>query len=136
MKKRIYSALLCLIMVFSIAAIPAQASTQDVLITPRWTNCASISLAMSRSGSTVSWGGSIEGYRDTTKITATYTLYKLDENGTYDKVDSWSYTTTSTNLDKGEDVSGTAGTYKLTLSGTVKTATYSEPISSSYVKSL
>lgn len=127
MKKRIFTALLCLIMVFSIFSIPAQA---------RWTNCASISLGISYSNGTVSWTGRIEGNSDTTKITANYTLEKLGSDGKYAVVDTWTglSTTTRTILNSSGSASGTSGTYRLTLSGTVQSATYSEPISSSVVR--
>ena len=126
MKKRLLSALLCTIMIFTAIAIPAQA---------RWTNCASIELAMTYSNGIVTWTGSILGHSDTTKITASYTLEKLGSNGQYTLVGQWTnLNTTRSILNSSGTVSGTSGTYRLKMTGTVQTATYSEPISSTLVK--
>ena len=127
MKKRTITTLLCLVMIFSICSISAQA---------RWENTSSIELGISYSSGTVSWTGSIMGHSDTTKITANYTLEKLGSNGKYTVVDTWTGLSTTTRiiLNSSGSASGTAGTYRLTLSGTVQTATYSEPISSSCVR--
>ena len=128
MRKRIIATLLCIIIVFGIFTVPAQA---------RWTNCASISLAMSLKNGTVSWSGSIEGNSDTIYISASYTLEKLGTNGNYNLVGYWSnLNTTRTTLDSGSSVTNTSGTYKLTLSGTVQSSTYSEPITASFIKVL
>lgn len=141
MKKRIFTAFFSLIMVFSISALPTQAIAQDTIaqettiIAPRWTNCASIALAMSYSDGTISWSGSIQGYRDTTKITANYTLEKRNSNGKYTFVDSWTgLSGTRYILNSSGSASDTKGTYRLTLSGTVQTDTYSESISSTCIK--
>ena len=127
MKKRILSVILCLVLVFSVISISAQA---------RWTNCASISIGMSRSNGVVSWSGNIEGYSDTIKITANYVLEKLETNNQYTLVGTWSNlkTTTKTYLNSSGSASAPAGTYRLTLTGTVDTASYSEPISASLIK--
>lgn len=135
MKKRVISSLLCLAMVFSFAAIPAQATSRGIGIAPFWENCSSIALGISYSDGTVSWTGSILGYSDTTKITANYYLYKLGTNGKYTLVDSWTgLSGTRYILNSSGSADGTKGTYKLTLSGTVQSDSYSEPISSSCVR--
>jgi len=91
---------------------------------------------MSYSNGTVTWGGSILGNSDTTKITANYTLEKLGSNGKYTVVDQWLNLSTTTRivLNSSGSASGTSGTYRLSLSGTVKSASYSESIYSSLVK--
>jgi len=129
MKKRILSIILCFVLVFSVLSISAQA---------RWTNCASISLGMSRSNGIVSWSGNIEGNSDTIKITANYVLERLDSNNQYVLVGTWQNlkTTTKTYLNSSGSASAPSGTYRLTLTGTVDTASYSEPISAVFVKTI
>ena len=127
MKKRIITTLLCVVMVLGLLTIPASA---------RWTNCASISLGMSRTNGTISWSGNIVGYSDTIEITADYVLEKLGSNGKYTLVDSWTgLSTTRTSLNSSDSAPNTSsGTYRLSLSGTVKSAGYTEPITASITK--
>jgi len=144
MKKRILSTLLGICMILSLVQMPAFAATDPdtTRITNdgnqlRWSNTATITLNMSYSRGTISWSGSVLGKSDVTKISVTYTLYKQNSNGSYSKVDSWTdSTTSSTILVSSGSATGTAGTYKLTISGTVTAPGGSESVSTDIVKSL
>ncbi len=128
MKKCIISALICVVMGCGTFSISAHA---------RWTNCSSIELGITYSDGTVSWTGSVLGNSDIKKITANYTLEKLNDKGKYVFVDDWTglETTTRTILNSGASISGMSrGTYRLILSGTVQSPSCSEPSSSSCVR--
>ena len=143
MKKRIFSTLIGICMIFSMAQLPALAATSPV-VSPvsnsnallRWTNASTITLNMSYSRGTISWSGLVLGKADVTSISVTYTLYKQSSGGKYSYVDSWSDSTTSTRLMSSGTATGTAGTYKLVISGTVTAPGGSESISTDIVKSL
>ena len=142
MKKRIFSTILGICMIFLLIQMPALAATDpseprssnnNRLL--RWTNTSTITLNMSSNNGTISWSGLVKGDSDVTKISVTYTLYKQSSNGKYSKVDSWTdSTTSSTMLISSGSTSGTAGTYKLAISGTVTAPGYAEPITMETVK--
>ena len=144
MKKRILSTLLGICMILSLVQMPALAATDSdtTRITNngnqlRWSNTSTINLSLSYSRGTISWSGLVQGNSNVTSIKVTYTLYKQNTNGAYSKVDSWSdSTTSSTMLYSSGTASGTAGTYKLVISGTVTAPGGSESISTDIVKSL
>lgn len=143
MKKRIFCTIIGVCMIFSLIQMPALADeypskflSSNNGISPLWVNTSTITLNMSYSRGTVSWSGLVKGDSNVTKISVTYTLYKQDSSGNYSRVDSWSDSTTSTILISSGSASGTAGTYKLVISGTVTAPGYAEPITMDIVRTL
>lgn len=90
---------------------------------------------MSYSGGAVNWTGKITGYSGVNSISATFKLEKLNSSGKYELVNSWSASSSSTTLYKAASQTTAKGTYKLSVSGTVKTSSGStETVSDSLVK--
>ena len=137
MRKR-YLAFILFVCVLVVLGTPiAQASTftdDRVSEQTRWTNTATILLAMSYSNGTITSEGQIVGKAGTTKISVSFTLEKL-VSGKYQYVDSWSASNNSmycTSSHKTYNCS--TGTYKLSLSGTVTKDNYAEPVESWLIK--
>jgi len=102
----------------------------------RWTNTATIALAMSMNNGTITSEGQILGKAGTTRISVTFTLEKL-VNGKYSYVDSWSASSNSMICNSSHPTSNcTSGTYRLTVKGTVTKDNYAEPIEYSLTKNL
>jgi len=139
MKKRVLAAILCFCVVVGTIGVPiAQAGFEDAykepITTKRWTNTATIALAMSFSGGTVTSEGQILGKAGTTRISVTFTLEKL-VSGKYQYVDSWPASSNSMLCSSShKTASCTSGTYKLTVNGTVTKDNYAEPIEDWLIK--
>jgi len=91
---------------------------------------------MKFSNGTITSEGQVYGKPGTTKISVTFTLEKL-VNGKYQYVDSWSANSNTVLCSSSNKTANcTAGTYRLTVSGTVTKDNYAEPIESWLVKAL
>ncbi len=100
----------------------------------RWMNVSTINLSMLYSGSGVSWSGKISANLGTTKIAATYKLYKKNANGTYSLVNTWASNANSDILISTGSAISSKGTYRLTVNATVNTNGIKESISDSLEK--
>ena len=138
MKKRILATILCLSIAMVAIGVPiTQASAQEDARSAsptRWTNTATITLGMSYSGCTITSDGQILGNAGTSNISVKFTLEKLVD-GKYKLLDSWSASSNSMLCSCSHKTSNcTAGTYKLTVAGTVTKNNYAEPIEYSITK--
>lgn len=141
--KRIITIALALIMVISMNAITviATANTGKTDLEEsggRWVNASLIVLDLSYSGDKVTCTGRIKGYSDVNSITATFTLKRVNDNGTLTTVKTWPNLTSSSNslnfLDTYSPVSK-GQTYRLEVSATlVTTGGVSETVSDSIQK--
>lgn len=148
MKKSILSAALGLGLIVNILAPTAAFASQEATfhpvegvktstIVPFWVNVSSITLSMTYSGGAVQWRGIVQGKANTANINANFRLEKQNSNGSYVLVDTWTASTTTTKLDKSASVVGSRGTYRLTVTATVKsTSGVSETVTDSLVKTL
>lgn len=117
MKRRVIATILTFCLICAGVTMTAAASQPSIV--PLWDNASGVTLGLTKSGSNVNWCGTITGKSGTTKITATYILYKLTD-GSYKFVDSWYKSGTSATLRSSGTASGcTSGTYKLSVSGVV-----------------
>jgi hypothetical protein len=121
MVKHIVATILCVCLVVSLPQTAAaigesgrlSSSGSGTTYKMRWTHHESIALAMRRTGNEVGWSGYIVGQPGTTKITATFYLYK-DAGVGWMYVGSWpALTTNSSILISSGSAVGTAGRYKL-----------------------
>lgn len=145
MKKRILSAILCVITVVGAFGLPsAQAVSSELAASEnlsggaelRWANTASITLNMQRNNNRVTSDSVIVGFAGTTRISASFTLEKL-VNGEYVNVDSWTASSNSMILNNSRVTPNcTAGTYKLSVSATVTRNGTPENVSYSLVEKL
>jgi len=102
----------------------------------RWTHLKSISLSISRTGSTVTSETTIKGQPGTTKISASYKLEKL-VNGNYQSVDTWTASSSSAILYNSRNTTNcTAGTYKLSVTVTITRDGTKETVTDSLVKTI
>lgn len=139
MKKRILSFLMAVGMILCSTSISVfgvdDTSNSYVSISPLWDNVNTITLSISQNGSNILCTGAVQGMTGTTNIDVTLTLYKL-VNGSYSYVTSWDASVDGRILASEKTVTGTNGTYKLTLSGTATRSGYAEEISCEFVKSV
>jgi len=141
MKKSILVAIVSLCLAFS-ASMPAAASASsesapigDGVNQTRWANVSDITLSMTYSGGAVNWRGIIQGKSNVVRIDATFTLEKLNANGKYEYVDSWTASTTTMKLDKSGSKTTAKGTYRLSVKATVTTTSgATETVTDSLVK--
>jgi hypothetical protein len=121
-------------MVFSTSTVVASATMVTTDYTEKsisltemelfWMNTSSIHLGMSFSGDTVSCSGLIRGNANINRITATFTLRRVNTNGTLTTVRTWSGLSSSTNTLRFE---GThlpvrrGETYRLEVTATLTT---------------
>lgn len=135
MKKNFVSAIVSICLIFCMS-VPAVAFASDGGIQPQWMNVSSIRLTMDYSGGAVDWTGEITGYSGVTDISATFTLEKKNASGKYESVASWKASSSKSYLYKEGSAAGTHGSYRLSVSATVKGPSGTEPVSSSIVKTL
>jgi hypothetical protein len=116
--------------------VSAEAATPDADISPRWMNVNSIKLNMSLDNKEVTSNGTVTGYSGTTYISATFSLEKLI-GGQYQPVDTW-YASTATMLLSSSYITSncTAGSYRLSVSGTATRNGIVEPFSDWLIKTL
>lgn len=107
------------------------------IIEPFWVNVTSTKLSMSYSGGTIDCVGIITGKSNVASINATFKLEKKGTSGTYSPVKSWNASTSTTKLTNSNPVSGTSGTYRLSVTATVKTTSGgTETVEDSVVQTL
>lgn len=139
MKSRVLLLILCTCIMLGTVHIPLTAAAPNIAsgIQPFWVNVANVSLSMSYSSGKINWVGQIKGLSGTNSIVASYTLEKKGSNGGYTFVDSWQNLKSSSSiLISNGSTSGTAGTYKLTVSITVTRNGVTETVTDSLEKSL
>jgi len=138
MKKRVFATILCicaLVGTIGIPSVSASAAQPGVEVTPYWSNVNSIKLNMSLSNGTITSEATVTGYTGTTYISATFTLEKLNGNQ-YERVDSWTASNSAMLLSNSHSTSKcTAGTYRLSISGTATKNGTSESFSDWLIKS-
>ena len=119
-------------------AAQAQTSSEpsEAIVTHRWLNVADISLSLRLSNGNVISTGTITGLSGTSYISATYTLEKKGLFGGWSTVNSWSKTANGSSLLSSEAISGTGGTYRLSVSAKVTRNGVVETISASVEKKL
>lgn len=137
MKKSLVAAIVSLCLIFSMN-VPAVAFASDGggIYQPQWANVSSILLTMGYNGGAVNWTGDITGYSGVTSISAVFTLEKKNASGKYEYVDSWTASSTKTYLYKAASKTATSGTYRLSVSATVKGSSGTETVTDSLVKAL
>lgn len=137
MKKSLFAAIVSICLIFSMS-VPAVAFASDGggIYQPQWVNVSSILLTMGYSGGAVNWTGEIKGYTGVTSISATFTLEKKNASGQYEYVDSWTASSTKTYLYKAASKTTARGTYRLSVSATVKGSSGTETVTDSLVKTL
>ena len=137
MKKSFITAIVsvCLIFSMSVPAV-AFASEGGGIYQPQWANVSDILLAMDYNGGAVNWTGEISGYSRVTSISATFTLARQNSSGQYEYVDSWNASSTKTYLYKAASKTTARGTYRLSVSATVKGSSGTETVTDSLVKTL
>jgi len=109
------------------AELPSQSIY--VGIEPTWTNTSDIALAMSLSNGRVSWSGRIQGHPGTSSIVATYTLERMNTNGSWSHVNSWpNLRASSSILTSSGNVLGSSGAFRLTVVTTVTRNGHNETI--------
>lgn len=91
------------------------------IIEPFWVNVTSTKLSMSYTGGTIDCVGIVSGKSNVASISAAFKLEKQGANGTYNLVKSWNASTSTTKLTNTNSASGTSGTYRLSVTATVKT---------------
>jgi hypothetical protein len=122
MKKRYWAAILCICVIIGLTSIHGLAASQLTggTMSPQWDNTQSISLNMSYANGVIDWTGKVVGNPNTIKISVSYTLFKKTTGGAYTLVDSWTNQTTyGTYLNSSGSTAAVAGTYKLSMTGTV-----------------
>ncbi len=106
---------------FSLADSPTDGAEAFKPIQRRWTNTASIRLGLSFSNGQANCTGSITGYSGTSKIVATFTLQRVNANGTLSNpIATWSNVTAESDMllwSRSNSVS--SGTYRLTVNAAV-----------------
>ena len=109
MKKRIFSMVLCICLLAGLLVTAAAAA-----VMPRWTNVDKADPQITFSGSNAYCTGIVRGKADTTKITATHTLYQVNSNGSTTVVKEFAPQT----------VSGSTLNFSGTASGVTRGSTY------------
>lgn len=137
MKKSLIVAIVSIGLIFSMS-VPAVAFSSDGgnIYQPQWVNVSKTLLTMDYSNGAVNWTGEITGYSGVTGISATFTLARKNSGGQYEYVDSWSASSTKTYLYKTASKTTVRGTYRLSLSATVKGPSGTETVTDSLVKTL
>ena len=145
MKKRIFAVVCACLMLFGVAQVNAGARasyddveqfTEPIYVAPFWDNIWSISLGLSRSGGNVNWSGDVVGFPGTTRITATFTLERVDDFGRFAFVNSWSHSTNSAVLMASGSTPGAVGTYRLTITTTVTRHGINETVTLSHMRAV
>jgi hypothetical protein len=137
MKKSLVAATVSLCLIFSMS-VPAVAFASDggSVYQPQWVNVSDILLTMDYSGGAVNWTSEITGYSGVTSISAAFTLEKKNTDGKYEYVDSWTASSAKTYLYKEASKTATHGTYRLSVSATVKGSSGTETVTNSLVKTI
>lgn len=137
MKKSLVTAIvsICLIFSMSVPAV-AFASEGGNIYQPQWENVSSVRLTMDYSGGSVNWTGEITGHSGVTSISATFTLARQNSSGQYEYVDSWTASSAKAYLYKAASKTTARGTYRLSVSATVKGSSGTETVTDSLVKTL
>ena len=102
-----------------------------------WVSVSDIKLDISFSGSTASCSGRIAGNANVNSITATFTLKRVNTNGTTTTVKTWNESSSSRTLNFSGTYSPVSSgqTYRLEVSATAKTTSGgSESVSDSFTK--
>lgn len=136
MKKRLTAAIVCVCVMLGMMYMPAVAATNFIGIAPMWENTSDITLALSYSSGTVKWNSTIVGEPNTTKITATFTLYKINANGTYTSLGTWDASSTTLRLTTSGSATGSAGTYKISVTAKVTRNGTTETVDNSFETAL
>lgn len=136
MKKRLTAAIVCVCVMLGMMHIPTVAATSFLDIAPMWVNTSDISLGLYYESGTVKWNSSIVGEPNTTKITATFTLYKKNANGTYTSLGTWDASSTTLRLTASGSATGSAGTYKISVTAKVTRNGTTETVDNSFETAL
>lgn len=137
-KKKAITLVVILILLFSLASqsLAAGYVTKDIVsgvITPQWVNTDQVSVNLSFSGSKAICGAYVIGKVETSQITGTVALERLNSTGTYTTVKTWSgLSAYGSYLDfNGTYYVSTGYTYRLTFTITVYRNGTSEKITAS-----
>ncbi|MCL2019952.1 MAG: hypothetical protein FWG70_09370 [Oscillospiraceae bacterium] len=140
--KHIISVFVVLATALSVTAIPAFAETNystriespsEWVLT--WDNVSSIDLGISFSGSTATCSARIRGYSNVNKITATFTLKRVNSNGTMTTLKTWSESSSTNSLIFSDTYSPVSKDeiYRLEVTATVTANGIGETVSDSAV---
>jgi len=116
-----------------------QAASNGIIeIEPFWVNTNSIVLGITYSGTTASCSGRIRGNSNVNSITATFTLRRVNSNGTLTTVRTWSglsSNTSSLNFSGTHSSVSSGQTYRLDVTATLTTTSgVRETVSQSFTR--
>jgi hypothetical protein len=128
--KRAIIIVMVFVMVLSLGVVSVSAATNNNAIKEippdmelDWANVTSISLGISYSGTTATCSGLIRGISSVNSISATFTLRRVNANGTTTLVRTWSESssTSSLNFSGSHSPVSKGETYRLEVSAVVTT---------------
>lgn len=126
---------MCLIFSMSLPVVAIESDGAGI-VQPQWVNVSDIVLTMNYSGGAVNWTGEVDGYSGVTSISATFTLARQNSSGQYQYVDSWTASAKDSYLRKVASKTATRGTYRLSVTATVKGSAGTETVTDSLIKIL
>jgi hypothetical protein len=136
MKKQIMAAVACVFFLLGLAPTFADAASTLRPAPRRWSNVSDIILSLEYESGMVEWHSTIYGEPNTTKISATFTLYKKISANTYSWLGSWNASSNSLRLSTSGSVEDASGMYKISVTAKVTRNGFTETVDNSFEASV